>query len=75
MPDLVFISYARRSGQVYAEALYTELRRHGISAFLDSADIEHGATFPQALTDALLDARLFILFADATYFTIEPCVI
>ena len=50
----VFISYARKTSRVHAEALHGELEGSGVPAFLDSSDIETLQKFPTEISDALL---------------------
>jgi tetratricopeptide (TPR) repeat protein len=70
----IFISYARWTSGPYAEALHQALARRGVGAFLDRADLGSGTEFPGALTTALLEARVFVLFADDVYFTRWYCL-
>lgn len=65
MSHPVFISYARSTSRQHAEALHREL---GELAFFDTSDIETGEQFPEALVDALLDAKVVVIFADERYF-------
>lgn len=72
----VFISYARRASQAAATALHEALGGvEGGLCFLDSADIDLGEPFPPALVDALLDARVVVVFAEPTYFTRDFCLL
>lgn len=50
------------------------LAARGIGAFLDERAIPPGSSFPQDLADALLQARVMLVFADATYFERPWCV-
>jgi len=61
----VFISYARTTSRQHAEALHHEL---GELSFLDTSDIEAGEQFPERLVDALLDAKVAVIFIDERYF-------
>jgi len=70
----VFISYARRSSGRYAQALRDALAEDGVAAFLDTADIEAGAAFTPLLRDAILQARVFVLFGDTDYFRSWYCL-
>ncbi len=70
----VFISYARRASREHAVALHDALAAAGIAAFLDTDDIEDGDRFPQRLVDGVLDARVFVLFADPVYFGRWYCI-
>jgi tetratricopeptide (TPR) repeat protein len=72
----VFLSYARTVSRPFAEAVYRELggEEAGI-AFLDTDEIEHGDHFPQRLIDALLAARVVVIFADPAYFRRWYCVL
>jgi len=64
MPLPVFISYARAASTPQARALAGLL---GPLAFFDTTAIDDGDHFPQRLLDAVLDARLIVLFASQTY--------
>jgi tetratricopeptide (TPR) repeat protein len=64
MSNPVFISYSRRSSASHASALVERLRS---LAFFDTTDIDDGDEFPQRLFDALLDARLVVIFASSDY--------
>ena len=66
MGHAVFISYARKTSLQYARSLHVALG-HG-SAFLDMSDIEFDNRFPEDIADALLSARVAVVFADETYF-------
>jgi hypothetical protein len=65
MSHPVFISYARTTSRQHAEALHREL---GELSFFDTSDIETGEQFPEVLVDALLDAKVVVIFADERYF-------
>ncbi|MEO8326006.1 MAG: toll/interleukin-1 receptor domain-containing protein [Nitrospirota bacterium] len=65
MSHPVFISYARSTSRQHAEALYRELEE---LAFFDTSDIETGEQFPEVLVDALLDAKVVVVFVDERYF-------
>lgn len=65
MPYSVFISYARTTSRQHAEALHREL---GELSFFDTSDIETGEQFPEVLVDALLDAKVVVVFVDERYF-------
>lgn len=65
MSHPVFISYARSTSRQHAEALHREL---GNLSFFDTSDIETGEQFPEALVDALLDAKVVVVFVDERYF-------
>ena len=66
----VFISYTRRGGSKHALALHAALDD---LAFLDSDDIVHGANFVDTLIDAILGAKVIVVFIDETYFTRQYC--
>lgn len=70
----VFISYARSTNTATAAALHTALGGDDGPAFLDSSDIELGARFPPAIANAVLDARVVVVFADPKYFTRWYCL-
>lgn len=73
MSQPVFISYARDASRDKAEALHNALG--GRTAFLDTADIAPGERFPEALVDALFDARVVVIFAEPQYFTRWYCLL
>jgi tetratricopeptide (TPR) repeat protein len=72
MTTEVFLSYARQN-RAPAEALHAALREVGVSVFLDTAEIPYGASFPDRLIDAMLDARVVVVFGDPVYFTRWYC--
>ena len=73
MSQPVFISYARDASRDKANALHNALG--GRTAFLDTADIAPGERFPEALVDALFDARVVVIFAEPHYFTRWYCLL
>jgi hypothetical protein len=73
MSQPVFISYARDASRDKAEALHKALG--GRTAFLDTEDIAPGERFPEALVDALFDARVVVIFAEPQYFTRWYCLL
>jgi hypothetical protein len=75
-PKPVFISYARKTNATAATALYDYEAlggEHGL-AFLDREMIAKGDQFPAVLTNAILNCRVFVLFADALYFQRWVCL-
>jgi tetratricopeptide (TPR) repeat protein len=64
MTQPVFLSYARSVSAAHAQALAAKL---GELAFLDSDAIDDGDQFPPRLLDALLDARVVVIFATKAY--------
>jgi len=74
MTKPVFISYARSTSRSFAEALHTELGGPEGLSFLDTSDIEHGEQFPVALANAILDARVVVIFVDEVYFQRWYCL-
>jgi tetratricopeptide (TPR) repeat protein len=70
----VFISYARKTSRAYAEALHRELGGDTGLAFLDTSEIETLQKFPAEISDALLAAKVVVVFADETYFTQRYCL-
>ncbi|QSQ26635.1 tetratricopeptide repeat protein [Pyxidicoccus parkwayensis] len=74
MSASVFISYARATSSASAAALYEELTRAGIPAFLDREELSVGEHFPAALMEALLSSHLVVIFADALYFQRWYCL-
>lgn len=76
MPHPVFLSYARAASRSYAQAVYEALggAEEGL-AFLDTEDIELGDRFPDRIVDALLAARVVVIFAEPVYFTRWYCLL
>src|SRR5215216_2380994 len=74
MAHPVFISYARKTSRRHADALHAALAEKGISAFLDSSDIENSERFPEAIAEALLAAHVVVALVDETYFTRWYCI-
>jgi len=72
MSQPVFISYARRKSLAYAETLHRELGTE--LAFLDTSDIEQGDHLPDRLADALLAAKVVVVFVDEVYFQRWYCL-
>jgi tetratricopeptide (TPR) repeat protein len=70
----VFISYARTTSASQAKALHRELGGDDGLAFLDTSDIETLQKFPAEISDALLAAKVVVVFADETYFTRWYCL-
>jgi len=68
MPADVFLSYARDPDAVHAAAVREALVARGVSVFLDRTDIATGERFTATLVDALLGARVVVVFADEAYF-------
>jgi tetratricopeptide (TPR) repeat protein len=66
----VFISYSRRTSTAEAQALAERLDD---LAFLDTGAIEDGASFPERLLDAILDASVVVIFATAGYTETQFC--
>ena len=72
----VFLSYARAASRHHAEAVYDALGGSAAgTAFLDTEEIETGDRFPDRLIDALLAARVVVIFADETYFKRWYCLL
>jgi tetratricopeptide (TPR) repeat protein len=72
MRQSVFLSYSRTTSTVHAERLHAALGRE--LAFFDTSDIQFGAKFPQRLVDAILEARVVVLFVDNAYFRSWYCL-
>ena len=72
MHPSVFISYARDASRDAAQRLHQAL---GGVAFLDTEEIAYGERFPERLVDALLDARVVVVFAEPAYFTRWYCLL
>lgn len=68
----VFISYARDSSTREATALAERL---GEEAFIDTRGIADGEPFPQALIEAVLGARVVIVFATRDYASRRYCLL
>lgn len=73
MSDPVFISYLRSATATDAVALHAALAQTDTPAFLDTRAIHVGEQFPDALVQAILNARVFVLFASADYFDSPYC--
>lgn len=73
MPHSVFISYARKTSLRQAHALYQALDGEQGAAFLDVMGVEVGERIPRRLIDALLNARVVVIFADDAYFASWYC--
>lgn len=73
MTHPVFISYARDASREPALALHQALG--GRTAFLDTEAISLGERFPEALADALFNARVVVIFAEPAYFTRWYCLL
>ncbi|NOK34038.1 toll/interleukin-1 receptor domain-containing protein [Corallococcus exercitus] len=69
----VFISYARNVSRAHAEALHHALSQNGMGAFLDTEDIREGEPWPKHLAEALLAARVVVVFAEDGYFERLSC--
>jgi hypothetical protein len=70
----VFLSYSRASARKEAGALRERLTASGVRVFLDTEAIAPGAPFPKRLAEALLGARVIVVFADEAYFGRTWCV-
>jgi tetratricopeptide (TPR) repeat protein len=73
MPQPVFLSYAREGSRAHVGALRDALEGEGVPAFLDTEDVPVGGAFPERLADALLDARVVVVFLEPRYFTRPFC--
>lgn len=72
----VFLSYARASSRAAARAVCDELGGPDAGlVFLDTEQVDYGVTFPRALANALLDARVAVLFLDDDYFSRWYCLL
>jgi len=62
MPDLphVMISYARADARDFAGRLASELRQHGLSAWLDTSNIEGGAQWLRSIQEAINGCKVFV---------------
>jgi tetratricopeptide (TPR) repeat protein len=70
----VFISYARKASRAQAKALHEALGGGAGLAFLDTSELEPGDRFPPELADALLGARVVVVFASKEYFRRWYCL-
>lgn len=70
----VFISYARSSSLEHARKLRDVLAGDGVEVFLDERDVPFGNPFPRDIAEHLLASRVFVVFADETYFQRPWCV-
>lgn len=70
----VFLSYARSSGREAAEGLHQALGGADGVSFLDSSDIDAGERIPAGLVEALLGARVMVVFVDRVYFSRWYCL-
>ncbi|HEX5727379.1 MAG TPA: tetratricopeptide repeat protein [Longimicrobiaceae bacterium] len=71
----VFISYARDASRAHAAALHAALGGEaGGLSFLDSESLGVGDPVPARLLDALLEARVVVVFAEPVYFTRRYCL-
>ena len=68
----VFISYARRASRNVALRLYAALGAEQV--FLDSENIEDGDRFPRVLAEAVLDARVVVVFGGPAYLSRWYCL-
>jgi hypothetical protein len=70
----VFNPYARRGAVEHARALHDALGGQTGDAFLDTSDLDVGEVFPRALAEAVVNARVIVVFADEQYFTRWYCL-
>ena len=68
----VFISYARRASRDVVLRLYAALGAEQV--FLDSGNIEDGDRFPRVLAEAVLDARVVVVFGGPAYLSRWYCL-
>lgn len=73
MSPPVFISYARGTSIARAQALHHSLGGPGGQSFLDTTNIDKEEHFPRQLVEALLSARVVVLFVDEAYFQSWYC--
>lgn len=73
MPPSVFISYSRRASRESAVRLFEALGG-APETFLDTEEIKPGQPFPEKLANAILDARVVVVFAEASYFSRWYCL-
>ncbi len=72
MAKSVFVSYARATSREPARAFRAA---YGVGeCFLDEEDLELRSDFPRELTNALLDARVFVAFVDDAYLQRWYCI-
>jgi tetratricopeptide (TPR) repeat protein len=70
----VFISYSRKASTSSAERLKASLESVGITAFMDSSNLELGERFPGALAHSILASRLVVVFVEDLYFQSWCCL-
>lgn len=76
MTPPIFFSYARQASRDAILATYHAMGGSEVGlVFLDTEQIDYGDTFPEAISDALLDARVAVLFLDASYFSRWYCLL
>jgi formylglycine-generating enzyme required for sulfatase activity/GTPase SAR1 family protein len=54
------ISYARADARDFAGRLASELRQHGLTAWLDTSDIEGGAQWLRSIQEAINGCKVFV---------------
>jgi tetratricopeptide (TPR) repeat protein len=65
----VFLSYVRSASRPHAQRLHQALGGEAAGlCFLDTSDVESGDRLPETLVDALLAARVVVVFATPEYF-------
>ena len=69
-PTVAFISYRRRDGDAYAQAILSGLRTRGLDAYLD-VNFLGGGTFPVAIERHIEKAPNFVLIVSPSTFAPE----
>jgi hypothetical protein len=68
----IFLSYAREASKEFVPQLYAKLGPEQV--FLHTEEIEHGNLFPRTLSEALLNARVVVVFLGTAYFSRWYCL-
>lgn len=61
----VFISYARRDGRQYAQALYTSLHKRGLAPFVDAVGTSPGQRTPDVVLGRLKKSSMLVVVCSA----------
>src|SRR5215469_5433186 len=67
-------SYSRKASAESAKKLKARLESVGITAFMDSSNLELGERFPGALAHAILASRIVVVFVEDRYFQSWYCL-
>jgi hypothetical protein len=69
VPEQVFISYRRQDSTPLAHSIKDRLERKNISVFLDVEDLDGAGLFPERLSEAIAQAKVFICLLGPTTLT------